>query len=108
MTARTPQPLAAAVAPEPGRAQLPERLPLSFALDADHEAHEPPEARGTPRDQVRLLVSRGTDEPQHTRFDHLAAHLEPGDLVVANTSATVSSRPKKNRSDPASNADRPG
>jgi S-adenosylmethionine:tRNA ribosyltransferase-isomerase len=63
--------------------------PLEFTLDAAREAHEPPEARGLPRDGVRLLVSRGDAEPADTRFDRLPELLEPGDLLVVNTSATV-------------------
>jgi S-adenosylmethionine:tRNA ribosyltransferase-isomerase len=61
---------------------------LDFELDPAHEAHEPPEARGLRRDEVRLLVSPGPAEPVHTRFSALGAFLRPGDLVVANTSAT--------------------
>jgi S-adenosylmethionine:tRNA ribosyltransferase-isomerase len=64
-------------------------LPLGFTLDPEHEAHEPPEARGTARDGVRLMVSPGTSTPVHTTFDHLPDVLGPGDLVVANTSGTV-------------------
>jgi len=64
-------------------------LPLGFVLDAAHEAHEPPEARGTARDGVRLMVSAGTSAPVHTTFDQLPAMLRPGDLIVANTSGTV-------------------
>ena len=67
----------------------PRRLPLSFTLDSEHEAHEPPEARGLRRDEVRLLVSGGLDAPVHTLFRSLPEHLDPGDLVVVNTSATV-------------------
>ena len=33
----------------------------AFELDAAHEAHEPPEARGVRRDDVRLMVSHGDD-----------------------------------------------
>ena len=44
---------------DPAAPSLPEPLPLSFRLDAAHEAHEPPEASGRSRDDVRLLVSRG-------------------------------------------------
>jgi S-adenosylmethionine:tRNA ribosyltransferase-isomerase len=65
------------------------RLPLGFTLDAAHEAHEPPEARGVARDGVRLMVSRGTATPTHTTFADLPAMLEPGDLLVVNTSGTV-------------------
>ena len=64
-------------------------LPLRFELDAEHEAHEPPEARGVRRDEVRLLVSPGHDEPVHATFTALPGALEPGDLLVVNTSATI-------------------
>ncbi len=51
-------------------------------------AAEPPEARGLARDEVRLLVGRpGTI--RHTLFRDLPSHLEAGDLVVVNTSATL-------------------
>jgi S-adenosylmethionine:tRNA ribosyltransferase-isomerase len=65
---------------------------LSFALPERLEAHEPPEARGLARDQVRLMVSRvgaGRDFVEHTRFTHLADYLRAGDLVVVNESATI-------------------
>jgi S-adenosylmethionine:tRNA ribosyltransferase-isomerase len=58
-------------------------------LDPEHEAHEPPEARGTPRDEVRLLVSPGEGEPLHGRFTDLPRFLDGGDLLVVNTSGTV-------------------
>ena len=58
-------------------------------LDAAHAAHEPPEARGVRRDDVRLMVSRGTDPPVHATFRRLPEFLSTGDLVVVNTSATV-------------------
>ena len=63
--------------------------PLDFALTEAHEAHEPVEARGLQRDGVRLLVSRGDDEPVTTHFPNLGDHLAPGDLLVVNTSATM-------------------
>jgi S-adenosylmethionine:tRNA ribosyltransferase-isomerase len=62
---------------------------LDFELVPELEAHEPPEARGTARDGVRLLVSRGDDPPVHTRFRALPSFLRPGDLVVVNRSATI-------------------
>jgi S-adenosylmethionine:tRNA ribosyltransferase-isomerase len=65
-------------------------LPLRFTLDADREAHQPPEASGRRRDEVRLLVSHGRATPIHTTFTSLPDYLQPGDLVVVNTSATVS------------------
>jgi S-adenosylmethionine:tRNA ribosyltransferase-isomerase len=61
----------------------------TFVLDPGHEAHEPPEARGLARDGVRLLVSTGGEPPLHARFSELDRFLEPADLVVVNTSATI-------------------
>ncbi len=51
-------------------------------------APAPPEARGLARDEVRLLVARPYGVV-HARFRDLPRHLEPGDLVVVNNSATV-------------------
>src|SRR5207248_9238427 len=67
-----------------------ERGPLEFELPAELEAHEPPEARGLARDQVRLLVSRiGDNRIEHLRFTDLPDVLRPGDLPLANDSAPV-------------------
>jgi S-adenosylmethionine:tRNA ribosyltransferase-isomerase len=63
---------------------------LDFTLPAELEAHEPPEARGLRRDQARLLVSHcGDDRLVHARFADLPDLLRPGDLLVANDSATL-------------------
>jgi S-adenosylmethionine:tRNA ribosyltransferase-isomerase len=63
---------------------------LAFELQSDLEAHEPPEARGLARDEVRLLVARRSDDSiSHHRFSDLPELLEPGDLVVINVSATI-------------------
>ena len=62
---------------------------LDFELSPDLEAHEPPEATGRRRDDVRLLVSPGTAAPVHARFPDLPGYLRPGDLLVVNRSATV-------------------
>jgi S-adenosylmethionine:tRNA ribosyltransferase-isomerase len=62
---------------------------LDFELDAAHEAHEPLETTGRRRDHGRLLVSRGDHAPVDTRFDALDGVLDPGDLIVVNTSGTV-------------------
>jgi S-adenosylmethionine:tRNA ribosyltransferase-isomerase len=59
-----------------------------FALPAGSEATAPPERRGLARDGVRLLVAR-PGGLEHTVFRSLAEHLEPGDLLVVNTSATL-------------------
>ena len=61
---------------------------LDFDLPADLAAREPVEARGRRRDDVRLLVSRGT-EVSHHRFPELPRLLTPGDLLVVNNSATM-------------------
>lgn len=57
---------------------------VDFALPAELEAPEPP-AR---RDGVRLLVAR-PDGIEHAQFRDLGRFLEPGDLVVVNTSGTL-------------------
>src|SRR6202012_3084441 len=65
-------------------------MTIEFTLPAELEAHDPPEARGTPRDGVRMLVSRGsTGQISHHRFAELPGLLRPGDLVVVNTSGTL-------------------
>jgi S-adenosylmethionine:tRNA ribosyltransferase-isomerase len=64
--------------------------PLDFTLPPALEAHEPPEERGIGRDGVRLMVSRGA-EPlvSHHRFAAIVDALDPGDLLVINTSGTL-------------------
>jgi S-adenosylmethionine:tRNA ribosyltransferase-isomerase len=64
--------------------------PRRFSLPAELEASAPPEGRGLPRDGVRLLVARRAGASlTHGRFSDLADLLEPGDVLVVNTSATV-------------------
>lgn len=61
-----------------------------FTLTPEVEAHEPPEARGLARDEVRMLVSAAAGgEPRDARFYELPRFLERGDVLVVNTSATV-------------------
>lgn len=63
--------------------------PLDFTLPPEREASEPPEARGLRRDEVRLLVSEtATDRITHSRFTDIGAFLQPGDLLIINTSGT--------------------
>jgi len=63
---------------------------LAFQLPPALEASEPPEARGLTRDAVRMLVAdRATGSLTHSTFALLPAFLEPGDLVVVNTSGTI-------------------
>lgn len=59
-----------------------------FVLPPEREAASPPEWRGVARDEVRLLVAR-PDGLDHHRFRDLPDLLDPGDLVVVNTSATL-------------------
>ncbi|WP_330229233.1 S-adenosylmethionine:tRNA ribosyltransferase-isomerase [Nocardia sp. NBC_00508] len=61
----------------------------SFVLPRERDAATPPEARGSARDEVRLLVA--DSELTHVRFRELPDQLRPGDLVVVNNSATMSS-----------------
>jgi S-adenosylmethionine:tRNA ribosyltransferase-isomerase len=59
-----------------------------FELPDGREADRPPEDRGIPRDGVRmLLVTPSVIEHRHAR--DLPEVLQPGDLVVVNTSATL-------------------
>src|SRR5206468_6580132 len=63
---------------------------IHFELPDELAAHEPPEARGLERDEVRLLVSEvDTGEIHHTRFTQLPQFLQRGDVLVVNNSATI-------------------
>src|SRR5207249_3845897 len=64
--------------------------PLDFELPRHLEAHDPPEAAGRARDDVRMMVARG-GEPDlvDARPADLARLLAPGDLLVINVSATL-------------------
>jgi S-adenosylmethionine:tRNA ribosyltransferase-isomerase len=63
---------------------------FTFDLPEDQEASEPPEARGLTRDSVRMLVShRSSGQSVPSSFIFLARFLDPGDLVVINTSGTL-------------------
>jgi S-adenosylmethionine:tRNA ribosyltransferase-isomerase len=54
------------------------------------EAREPAEVRGAGRDDVRLLVAqRGSGSIDHAVFAELPELLDPGDLLVVNTSSTL-------------------
>ena len=64
---------------------------MTFALPADAEATAPPEWHGLERDEVRLLAVR-PGRLTSGRFRDLPDLLEPGDLVVVNTSATFPGR----------------
>lgn len=57
-------------------------------FEASAFAPRPAEWRGLARDEVRLLVA-SAGGVTHARFRDLADHLEPGDVLVVNTSATL-------------------
>lgn len=63
---------------------------VDFVLPVELAAHEPPEARGLARDEVKLMVSRvARNEIINTCFFHIPDFLERGDVLVVNTSATI-------------------
>ncbi|HKV45054.1 MAG TPA: S-adenosylmethionine:tRNA ribosyltransferase-isomerase [bacterium] len=73
---------------------------VAFTVPPALEAHEPPEARGLARDQVRLMTSSPRPEAiSHGRFADLPELLRAGDLVVVNTSATLPAALRAIRSD---------
>lgn len=75
---------------------------LAFELPPELEAHEPPEARGLARDEVRLLVSyRSNNRVVHTRFNQIGEFLTAGDVVIINTSGTLPAALHATRSDGA-------
>jgi S-adenosylmethionine:tRNA ribosyltransferase-isomerase len=61
---------------------------LTFERPPELQASAPPELRGRGRDDVRLLVSSPNGH-RHLRFGDLGSALRPGDLLVANRSATL-------------------
>lgn len=63
---------------------------FDFELPAALEAAEPPEARGQRRDEVKMLVAHvRAGSLASSTFCQLSEFLEPGDLIVVNTSATI-------------------
>lgn len=63
---------------------------FDFTVPDELSAHEPSEARGVPRDQVRMLVARrpGLQLSHHVAAD-LPHVLRAGDLLVVNNSGTL-------------------
>ena len=77
-----------------GPATFDYRLPQSL------EATAPPEARGIRRDQVRLMVSaRDGGAVEHTEFRRIGDFLDPGDVLVVNTTATMNAALNGTRAD---------
>jgi S-adenosylmethionine:tRNA ribosyltransferase-isomerase len=79
----------AAAAPPPAAGALDCGAGLPLVLPGELVATGPPEARGIPRDGVRLLVASAAEGLAHRRAYHLPAVLRPGDLLVLNTSDTL-------------------
>ena len=64
--------------------------PFAFVLPPELSAKEPPERRGLPRDQIRMLViDRASGKIEHSRFDRIKNYLREGDLLVFNSSRTL-------------------
>ncbi len=79
---------------------IPDNTVLDFDLPPELEASEPPEARGLARDEVRLMVSyRSRNRVVHTQFRQIGEFLNPGDLLVINTSGTMNAALNATRSD---------
>src|SRR5205823_14900763 len=79
---------------------IPDNTVLDFDLPPELEASEPPEARGLARDEVRLMVSyRSHNRVVHTQFRQIGKFLNPGDLLVINTSGTMNAALNATRSD---------
>ncbi len=73
---------------------------LDYRLPPELEAAAPPEARGVPRDHVRLMVTNyASGSMRHTRFDRLPDILTPGDVLVLNTSGTRNAALRGTRAD---------
>ena len=70
----------------------------TFTVPREAEATAPPEWKGLARDEVRLMAVRAGGIAS-ARFQDLPELLEPGDLVVVNTSATLPARLEARRAD---------
>jgi len=64
---------------------------IQFDLPIYLACPKPTEERNMKRDEVRLLVTAGSGQIDHTSFNHLTSFLQQGDVLVINTSATVAS-----------------
>ena len=66
------------------------RQSINFDLPKNLECSKPTEERGIRRDEVRLMVSHYQDDRfHHTQFQSIGEHLQAGDVLVFNTSATL-------------------
>jgi S-adenosylmethionine:tRNA ribosyltransferase-isomerase len=76
-------------APAGARRAALECLPGGFVLPDELVATGPAEARGVPRDAVRMMVASAGEGIAHRRAYQLPQVLRPGDLLVLNTSDTL-------------------
>ncbi|MBX2870911.1 MAG: S-adenosylmethionine:tRNA ribosyltransferase-isomerase, partial [Saprospiraceae bacterium] len=62
----------------------------AFELPYQLECAKPTEERGLRRDEVRLMVSHyNSDQVFHTQFQQIEEFLQPGDVLIVNTSGTL-------------------
>lgn len=62
---------------------------IHFDLPEHLACPKPTEERNLSRDEVRLLVTTGNGQTDHTTFKHFDRYLQQGDVLVVNTSATI-------------------
>jgi S-adenosylmethionine:tRNA ribosyltransferase-isomerase len=63
---------------------------MDFRVPDELKTRVPPEFRGLQRDDVRMLVAfRGSMRVEHSHLRDLIVYLDPPDLLVINTSATL-------------------
>jgi S-adenosylmethionine:tRNA ribosyltransferase-isomerase len=65
-------------------------IAFDFSLPKLLECAQPTEVRGIPRDGVRLMVSRrSNDQIHHAQFSGISQFLREGDVLIINTSGTM-------------------
>lgn len=64
---------------------------IQFDLPKHLACPQPTEERNMRRDEVRLLVTNGRGQAEHSHFYDLGSYLQAGDVLVVNTSAVRSS-----------------
>ena len=64
---------------------------IQFELPEHLACPQPTEERNLLRDEIRLMVTAGSGQIDHTTFSDLDQYLITGDVLVVNTSATVAS-----------------
>ncbi|QHT69946.1 S-adenosylmethionine:tRNA ribosyltransferase-isomerase [Rhodocytophaga rosea] len=64
---------------------------IQFDLPEHLSCPQPTEERELLRDEVRLLVTTGSGKISHGLFHNISDYINPGDVLVVNTSATIPS-----------------